>query len=371
MNLNTILISAAATSSMINSRQTKKIRESMDSLNSEVAKHAALSSELAAANNRMHDEAEKQTKLLELANSERQLERYAKECIFDLRIQVEEIKSINSSLERLLLGSAVVAEFKQKGIGFQSLSAISDKEFLRNLLAQVDEIINESQTGLTEEERKDLIEISEVKEEVARVAKLRKMFDEVTAEIAYIKNSKDRDLANIFGIKAGFFGLGAKEIQLIREKSSEKIKLLIARFSDLQRSLGSKYIKEHFDAVNDQAFLSAETSLIDELNALSNRYPNLELLTSIDMLPTLKVGVTSLMPAVEKGFGVYLKVAAQVQSGKIKSFTQQFGHSSYDILRFQDGNKALMCEDYSVAQQLKQALSDYFDAELIMITELQ
>ena len=182
-------------------KQTKQINHSVSKLASSIKdqerlleKSNAINVAVLDASLRQLEETKRQTNFMEYEVKKRITSDLAKEAIFQFNQHLKYINLLNSNLEKYILSKNCFMHVEKKGIKFENLSDIQDKEYFAAALENLNKIADESIKNLSTDELNDLNNISSFSENIKQLDEMKIQAKLSNDKIIEIKNKNSKDL---------------------------------------------------------------------------------------------------------------------------------------------------------------------------------
>ena len=146
------LLAANAVATYVQARQTAKLSKAVGQLGNEISRQAEILQRMGDTQSEILDETRKQTQLLELDNSSKLLERASQQAVFEFKLQVEEIETLGSNLEKYFTSNALISSVNEQGINYENLPSISDKEYFYSTTKKLKSLSTEALENLSDDE---------------------------------------------------------------------------------------------------------------------------------------------------------------------------------------------------------------------------
>jgi len=191
-----ILLAANAAGTFVQARQTAKLSKAVGQLSNEISKQAQTLQRMEDTQSEILDETRRQTQLLELDNSRKLLERASQQAVFEFKVQVEEIETLDSNLEKYFTANACISSVNEQGINYENLPSISDKEYFYSTTKKLKSLSTEVLENLSDDEFSDLSKLDELRQKITALDKIKEKSETAKSSIQEINETSSADIAH-------------------------------------------------------------------------------------------------------------------------------------------------------------------------------
>lgn len=191
-----ILLAANAVGTFVQARQTAKLSKAVGQLSNEISKQAETLQRMEDTQSEILDETRKQTQLMELENSRKLLERASQQAVFEFKVQVEEIETLDSNLEKYFTSNACISSVNEQGINYENLPSISDKEYFYTATKKLKSLSTEALENLSDDEFSDLSKLDELRQRITALDKIKTKSEIAKSSIQEVNETSSADIAH-------------------------------------------------------------------------------------------------------------------------------------------------------------------------------